>query len=449
TQTHLYWTETAYPDPGTIRRLPLAGGPAEIVYISPIPLARVLATDTVGSGRLLFVDGGMPHSHRLKALPLAGGAPVELALLPAAPRRLAADGTHVCWIDAEAVYGIPAGGGAPVPIAAGPLGLTDLTLDGGDAFWTEYPGEAHGITGNVSKAPLDGGAVTVLAADVRSPAAVAVAGTDVYWSQAGPLAAIEHFAMIGSVPRDGGTIGVFAAGITALHAPVVADNQGIYVADGWTVKRLGFGPSAAQVLATTDDAVAGIALHDGTLVWIGGPFGIVFSVPTVGGTVSLLGAVNGYAGAVALDAAAAYAVGGLNEIHRFPRTGAGGGLLTSSGIVDALLPAAGETLCYADLAQNALYRIPTTGGTATWLAGILNSDWSCRLATDGPSLYWITPSMAAQVPVAGGNSTTLLQNLPADPGMVLPNSIAVDADGVYCAVVLGDGTGAILRIPRE
>ena len=123
-------------------------------------------------------------------------------------------------------------------------------------------------------------------------------------------------------------------------------------------------------------------------------------------------------------------------------------MLLSGGLVDDLV-AAGGSLCFADLADNAIYRMAPGGGATTWLAGISVSDWSCRLASDGSTLFWVTSSTAGQASLSGTRSRILQRGLFSDPAMRVPNSIAADRRHVYWTTILGDGVGFILRAAHD
>ncbi len=441
--THLYWSEGALPAAGTIRRLPLAGGAVETFYESPTAIGGALA---IGAGRLYVAD---LTNHRLIALPLAGGLPQFVADTPG-PLRLVTDDRTLYWLDAAALRSLPLAGGAVTTLVDGRSTLTDLCVDAEYVFWTESGGSGHGSRGTVARIVRGGGHVVTLAVDARTPVALAVLGDTVHWCEGGSIAAIEGYGRVAHTGRHGGPVAATLNGVAQTMPPIAADATAVYVADGWTLKRLPRDGTSAEELAAGDFYITALATDGSRVAWIeSDPFGTVRCVPTTGGFVQTLGSLNDYAGRIALDAGAVYAVGGLDQVFRLSLTaGTGATPLLSAGLIEDLL-VAGGWLAFADSANRAIYRMSPTGGTPTWLAGLGAQDWSCRLATDGTTLFWLTSSTLGRVPLAGGPSRVLQTSLPSDPGMRVANAIIVGGDYVYWTVVLGDGTGGILRTAQR
>ncbi len=160
---------TTYVSDGAIRRASLAGGAAEDVVggqLAPIGLAEkggVLYWSTSDGGIHALTDQG----HAI----LASG---ELA-----PSIVAVDAERVVWttfLEAGAVRSVPRAGGDPADVAA------DLGSPAGVALADGYAYFAAFDDGVVARAPLDGGAVEVLAEGEGGPAGVATDGERVCWA---------------------------------------------------------------------------------------------------------------------------------------------------------------------------------------------------------------------------------------------------------------------------
>jgi hypothetical protein len=262
---------------------------------------------------------------------------------------LALDGSYVYWGETGnnpgAIYRAPIGGGAASVVATDsnprPLTLSAATLVYGSGSY------GTGGTGTgVRKVAVAGGAVTNIALNTADLASIAVDSSSVYWTTYSPYKVV-------TAPLAGGT-------------PITLSGR----------------PSLPQQLAV--DAT--------NVYWVEG--GNIFFVPKGGGTpVALVSGV--YAQAMILQ-------GGFLYFSTWRGIGAAG---------------------------TGIFRVPVSGGTPVPIAtGLLSVT---TLTTDGTTVYWSD----------GGNNLSILRRAPAAGGgpfvsltgytSTVPNWSAMDANYVY------------------
>ena len=181
--------------------------------------------------------------------PLAGGAPTVLASNLETVGPIAIDATNVYWSDMF-------GGVASVPIATGavttlvppqytlpPSTILDdspaaIAVANGNVYWTSTPLDGSS-PGTIDAVSTSGGAARVVATPATRPTGLAVDDTFVYWSEVGPITSggglgVPPIADQGSLSRVelvGGTPQVLATGATYPVGPVVSDNA-LYYSSG-------------------------------------------------------------------------------------------------------------------------------------------------------------------------------------------------------------------------
>jgi hypothetical protein len=320
-------------------------------------------------------------------------------------------------------------GRTPVATATGQSSPVSIAVDKNNVYWTdEYPyqGFGGGVIGPaVVKAPLDGGAPTVLAAS-PAPSGIAVDDTYVYWTdQLGGNGVMR-------VPIDGG------ATVTLVHGNLD-------------------GGQPYQATAITLDA---------NNVYFTSPYGpsagYVMSVPKDGGAPFVIASGQGYPDwGLAVDATNVYWVNsGTNAIYyrdsavmMAPITGVPDGgsptILASYPVANAPNQVAVDsTNVYWANSSGTVMKIPKAGGCPVTLAsGQGNAPWG--LAVDGTNVYWTdegyTSGTVMTVPIAGGCVT----------GLAAGNNllgIAVDSTNVYwvdqgCGS--GSCTGSVWKAPKN
>lgn len=212
--THVYWTDlrNLSSDPGKIGRVPIAGGPEEIlatgldspnsctlsdthVYfaqwrsstVSSVPnvvggLVEGVATGQLGASYVAANDSTVCWVHdglRVSCKPKTGGSVTALATEASGTiYALAIDGTHAFWAMRDgSVRTMPLTGGTPLTLAPAlddcPLGA-DIELDATRVYWSCGP--------NVRSVPKAGGASTLLFKGSNPTLGIAIDATRVYWT---------------------------------------------------------------------------------------------------------------------------------------------------------------------------------------------------------------------------------------------------------------------------
>jgi hypothetical protein len=237
--THLYWT-TAVDQPGT----------------------------STGPGTLMRV-------------PTAGGPPEELALDLVTPHHIVLDDTSVYWTSFAPVAGgllkMPLGKGPVTAIAANQDNCHGLVVAGSTAYFTNYS------EGTVKKAPIDGhGPITQLAGGQPCPTHVAVDATYLYWTnQVSPNGSIMRLPLAGGVPEP------FLSNQAQPYG-VVVDATNIYWTNtaGGTVMQMPLAGGAPITLAKGQVSPYSLVVDEGNVYFTtfdGGQSGTIMKVPIGGG----------------------------------------------------------------------------------------------------------------------------------------------------------------------
>jgi hypothetical protein len=257
--THIYFIQG--PPPEAIARVPVCGGPVEVVATGAFngQAVAVSATDVYWLDSGHFLGQGT-----LTSVPKAGGAPVVLASKLGAVWPLAVDASYVYWSSAGAgpvdgMKRMPLGGG-PVENIGAAHGYVNIALDDTYVYWGDLL-----VAGRTPKA---GGGDQKLATLPPDPAAdtgvwcTAVDETNVYVS--------VYIGPVYSIPKNGGTPTEIAP--SGMHRCLAVDKDYVYVAadenisrirkDGSTTDVIGPG-GAAEVLVDDDNVFWG----DATGIW--------------------------------------------------------------------------------------------------------------------------------------------------------------------------------------
>jgi hypothetical protein len=313
---------------------------------------------------------------------------LSLVLLGAACVEPAADATSALS-SAEDNVEILAVVGAPLA----------LTSDGASLYWVDD------VDDTLYRMPENGGALTVLARDVRvgSPWAIAVDATHVYWGD------VEAGA-IRRVPKIGGASVTLAAGEGQVMAVVVDGNHVFWTAngrDGGRVRRL-LRTGGTPLTVTTGSYLSALAV-DAFFVYV----------------------------------ADAHVFAGANQILRAPR--GGGARIALSSDEDALgLASDGSRLYWKRFWTGDVRRASKYMPGAATIAPD-GGGWG-DLAVDATHVWWTTGPLLHRVAKAGGRGEVVV-TLPS-----WGNSLALDGGAVYVAVdqtYLGDDQfepGLIVRV---
>jgi hypothetical protein len=241
---------------GTVLQLPLAGGAATTLATGMLvafnaPYLNAIASDT---SSVYFVTGGPGTAGAVNSAPIGGGAAAHVVYgNQALPQAIVTDGTNLYWgnwgtFDAQGNYNndgtilkAPVDGGTtPVTLASSQSAPAALAIDGQNVYWSNIGQlSAGGLpapgTGSVVQVAIAGGSPTTLASGQAVPLGIAVSGATVYWAEF-TLSAPGN---IMSAPVGGGTPTTLVANVTdpfglAISAGTIywTDNVPTGVGDG-------------------------------------------------------------------------------------------------------------------------------------------------------------------------------------------------------------------------
>lgn len=220
----LYWVDDGSVSSSLIRLGPsslgaLVSGLSRNSVFAVSAGAIVVATDSVASvslDRVPDIDGGV-----LQSLGLLTG---DLR-----PVRVVIDGNSVLLLAASAVggglYRMPLVGGVPEEIWSTASGAVRDFVVGDNRALIAWD---RGDDGQILSVPLGGGATSAFAAPVRSPARIAIDGTDVFY--------ITADGELSRASLAGGSVATLATGLGSPSALAIADAA--YVATANVVVRV-------------------------------------------------------------------------------------------------------------------------------------------------------------------------------------------------------------------
>ncbi|MBV8402851.1 MAG: hypothetical protein JO203_01540 [Gammaproteobacteria bacterium] len=327
------WSELTnvglHGESGAIRSVPLGGGTVTVLHQggdAPRQLqrdnqARINWTEggpvgeTEGFGRI--ARDGLTGSEE----PVVGGVSGNPAMLAAAPGMLLiADQWRVKSIALPPAPGLPTGMAATLVAPAGGS-IGGLTSDGTSVYWDD-------INWQVSKAPLAGGAVTVLVAHEATgnsgpggPIRVAPNG-NLYWV-AGTATPVNLLSAPTAAPSAAVT-GI-AMGIAAV-TDLAVDSTSVYLSNSpeFAISKLPLGGGSSTVLVSTGGILGATArgqlLLDGpTLYWMENDG--IFKVPAAGGVpTAVIDFDSGTPTSFALDSSSVYYTDSqLQDIRSAPK----------------------------------------------------------------------------------------------------------------------------------
>ena len=195
--------------------------------------------------------------------PVTGGTKTKLADIPsgAISAGLAVSGATLYWLGGDTLRATPIAGGTTLTIAQAdtPSSLS-LVVDAGQAYW------ANPWNGDVVRAPLSGGAVSVLAS-ASYPNDVDVDATNIYY---GDDYGLWRVAKAGGTP----TQLVTASGVYN----VATDGTWVFYTDGSALYRVSASGGAAQTIHSVG-SVGQLRLDKGWVYWTDAMSGSVLRVP--------------------------------------------------------------------------------------------------------------------------------------------------------------------------
>ncbi len=260
TEVNKWTTGPMYVPAARLWSVPITGG--ELTRHFDLEGLATLAADDSSLYVAVNRDLSTMNTSRAKAptgrifrMPLAGGAPVDLAT-GISPTNIAVDGDTV-WFDA---FRMPKDGSKP-PASSGIKGAIAFAFDTDDVYFTTgkasaQPAKPDGKNGRVLRMPKAGGAPVVVATGLPDePSAVAVDGSHVYvaavtWGSE----ANEKAGVVARVAKEGGPLEVLAADVPMPRAAWLAGDH-VFVRSGrpgrpGSILRIGKSGGAVEPVAT-------------------------------------------------------------------------------------------------------------------------------------------------------------------------------------------------------
>jgi hypothetical protein len=499
--TNLYWVESI-PDPNgvtttstihQIKRMPLGGGTAHVVYSSGNGVRYLAGDDTnlywvetttvdmhsVSSLHRIGKDSNghqvvLSNQRQITAKPLILGDTIYLALitgttnigdsvysLASVPksggtlqilysysdygmdghsiRELAADSTYIYWIEYASVKKIAISGGAVITLASsvpsGSIGNVSLTLFGDKVFWAD--GKYIKSVASAGGSLTDWSTLHFWTNRIKSDT------SGIYWDEWGNDA--NTTVRIAKLNPSTFKTDTVVTGIGSTWYPFSVDSSNIFIADGEAIKKVPVAGGRMEVVLEKD------------------PYQIISNVYTDGTSVYFLaqqqlqklsqatGTVGTIATGLVCDNAGdnndslfigryLYCVdaGSVSSGNKFFKvsldTGAVSTIATNIGIVSDWTTD-GTNLFYSDQDSGKVYKVSVNGGDVTTMFTTNGFDIT-KLASDGQYLYWINQTVFAKTNIASGSTEYIYIGLTGSA-----NVIIVDADSIYWGVGrLNDGT---------
>jgi hypothetical protein len=250
----VFWSDTAA---GTVNAMPIAGGVPVVLasQVGPGPLA-------IDATSVYWLDDG---AGIVAKVPLAGGTVTTLASAQGGPQALVVDTTSVYWTSGGNIEKVPIDGGTPTTLVPS-VSSSAIAVDSANLYWTSY--DSRWV---LTKLPLAGGPpVPLVASTEPSPQSLAIDGQYAYWSQGDLVKA----------PLDGGDITVLVANHRNAAA-VAVDATSLYWIDSVPIVPIGSGdPNPQPVSLPVGGDVMKVSLADGTVTTLatGAIFPVAFAI---------------------------------------------------------------------------------------------------------------------------------------------------------------------------
>ncbi len=425
---NLYWLEDEFLVPtAAVRAVPLAGG-------TPVTLASFsdrAGTFAINATSVIYSEVNSPSSDRLRMVPLGGGDPIDIATVPNTPRKMVSDEAQVYWIDFDGVWSLPLAGGTPTLLARSTNTPIDLIARGDDLIWTETTGPAHGETGTVRQVPKAGGPTQVLVQGGDAPRQLASHPSWLYWTEGGPNGEVEGFGRIARVPTSGGAAETVVSGVVTQTPSIAVTNTHVYIGDRWRIKRVPILGGKVETVAAGNDEIASVAVDATSVFWVSKGLGRVFKAPAAGGAATLLSGLGtsiGPGGPISIQGGRVYWASTYSTIQSVPT--AGGTATVVRGDIPFMndLVADEAALYWSENDTGNIWRVALSGGTPTLMASA-RAGTERRLAVDGETLAWIDGGAAVAMPKGGGDLLTLKFGISNDPYFV--GSIALGQGAAF------------------
>ncbi len=451
--TDIYWTESfGLGETNTIKRCPLAG----CGLASPITVTQD-TTYAIEGGIVLNGDEVYVGLHRentfapaIARVAKTGGTLVDI-IQDASARGLATDGTDLFWWDSDnfsisQIETAPVGGGTPMPLADSLVSLRGLALSPTHVYWIEGTSGTNQNDGRVARVPKVGGTIDDIKTDAVWPEHLQVdptTGTAIYADGGADELREQGIRRV----TLGGVTTTLAKGIPASQ-PFAVSASTVFVSSGFTIATLPrTGLDIAATLAPAASYVIGMETDGSTVYWLtGDPQGIVVSSPATGTqTPALIGAADGYTSRLRQNTNDLFVNRLPGTVYRMPKTGG-----TRDTLADTLaFPdelAVDDSYAYVvESDARAITRIDLATLARTNAASNipLFTGWF-TLEHDSNALYLMSPEALQRYSKSTGAVSEPYGPVFQDE-FGLPAEVAVDGTYVYWVDAL---LGAVLRMPK-
>jgi sugar lactone lactonase YvrE len=259
-----------------------------------------------------------------------------------------------------------------------------IAVDGTNVYWTNS-GVYGDSLGAVMKTPIGGGTVTTLASGENYPNGIAVDRTNVYWTE-------WYGHTVKKLPVGGGrpTTIVSDAGTAG---DIVVDDTSVYWTDAGggeshqrgRILKAGLSGGTPKVLASGQNPSA-IAVDKTSVYWTNIDDGAVMKVPLRGGTPTTLATVQGRVSGITVDASNVYWPSGFGTVMKVPIAGGAPVRLAlgQGGAMGIVVDATG--LYWANYGAGTIMKIGLAGGEPVALAA--EQPNPIALAVSAGVLYW-------------------------------------------------------------
>jgi len=257
---NLYWQTTH-----AISELPLSRGGTATVLAGQLKSPTQIACD----GTNVYWNDNMAWT--VSAVPVEGGAPVQLATSSEQPTAIAVQSGEVFWgTMLGSLFTVPSIGGSPQQILVG-NGTADI--------WSIWPTPAlllfaDHTSGEVRTIPLSGNSWTTLGQSTGGGGELTANGQSVFWSCG------ENGGSLNEVPEAGGMSEVVETGQNGIIG-VAMDDENVYWVNlfGGQVGKMSLTSGVTTTIASGRNGPCMIALSDTTVYWTEAGSGLVMAVP--------------------------------------------------------------------------------------------------------------------------------------------------------------------------
>jgi len=263
--THVYWSNFV----GEVKKVSLAGGAVTLLYDGDLWVDSIALDST-------YIYWNDSSAGILMKVPKAGGTALEVASGYAQfEGPVVLDTTHVYWIqnitsDSDKLLKAPLDGGAPTVVSEVTDSINGFAIDASHAYLLLR------YSGTIVKVPLEGGATEELVSGEVNPGVLAVDSYRLYWFG-------ENGSVVKSAPLAGG-------------APsLLAESELVNLGNSSNATLLSLAIDGTHLYWTSNGSATG-----------GDKIGTVSKVPLDGGSPTVLATVDDWPYDLAVDATHVY-----------------------------------------------------------------------------------------------------------------------------------------------